>query len=113
MIRLRKMSKKSPTIKENFVLAVQNQQKNNLQVAEDLYKKILKINPNHFESIFLLGTLLAETKKFVEAKQMLIKAVQIKPNHALAHNNLGITFKELGKHQEALASYKNAILASA
>ena len=41
---------------------------------------------------------------------MLAKAVQIKPNHAHAHNNLGITFKELGKHQEALACYKNAIL---
>ena len=102
--------KKKLTTKETFSLALQNHQKNRLQVAENLYKKILKINPNHFESIFLLGTLLAETKKFVEAKQMLTKAIQIKPNHALAHNNLGIIFKELGKHQEALACYKNAIL---
>ena len=45
--------KKNLTTKETFDLAVQNQQKNNLQVAENLYKEVLKINPNHFESIIL------------------------------------------------------------
>ena len=45
--------KKNLTIKEIFTSALQHHQKNNLQVAENLYKKILKINPNHFESIFI------------------------------------------------------------
>jgi len=43
--------KKNLTTEETFFLAVQNQQKNNLQAAENLYKEALKINPNHFESI--------------------------------------------------------------
>jgi len=34
--------KKNLTIEETFSLAVQNHNKNNLQVAENLYKKILK-----------------------------------------------------------------------
>ena len=55
--------KKNLTTKETFALALQKQQERNFQVAENLYKNILKTNPNHFESIFLLGTLLAETKK--------------------------------------------------
>ena len=45
---------KNLTTKETFALAVQNHQKNNLQIAENLYKETLKINPNHFESIFYL-----------------------------------------------------------
>ena len=45
--------KKNLTTKETFALAVQNQKKNNFQVAENLYKEVLKINPNHFESIFI------------------------------------------------------------
>ena len=49
------------TIKETFALAYQNHQKNNLKVAEKLYNEILKINPHHFESIFLLGTLAAQS----------------------------------------------------
>jgi len=41
--------KKNLTTKETFDLAVQNHQKNNLQVAENLYKEILKTNPDQFE----------------------------------------------------------------
>ena len=52
--------KKNLTIEETFALAVQNQQKNNLQVAQKLYKEILKKNPNHFGSIFYLGTLFVQ-----------------------------------------------------
>ena len=52
--------RKNLTAKETFTLAFQNQQKNNLKVAENLYNEILKTNPNHFESIYLLGTLLIQ-----------------------------------------------------
>ena len=67
--------KKNLTTKETFDLAVQNHQKNNLQVAENLYKEILKTNPNHFESIYYLGTLSVQTKNFDKAKQLLLKAM--------------------------------------
>ena len=46
------MNEKNATIKETFEQAFQNHQQNNLQVAEKLYKDILKINPKHFESIY-------------------------------------------------------------
>ena len=69
--------KKNLTTKETFALAVQNHQKNNLQVAENLYNEILKTNPNHFESIYLLGTLLIQKKDFNRSIQLLKKAVQI------------------------------------
>ena len=35
--------------------------------------------------------------------------VRKNPDDALAHNNLGIAYGELGKHQEAIESYKQAI----
>ena len=41
------MQKKNLTIKETFSLAVKNHQKNNLQVAENLYKKTLNMNQNY------------------------------------------------------------------
>ena len=46
------------TIKETFASAVQNHKKNKLEAAENLYKEVLKKNPNHFQSICFLGTLL-------------------------------------------------------
>ena len=47
--------KKNLTIKETFALAVQNHQKNNLKVAENLYNKVLKIDSTHVETNNNLG----------------------------------------------------------
>jgi len=101
--------KKNLTTEETFALAVKNHKKNNFQIAENLYKEALKTNPNHFESIYYLGTLLAQTKRFDLAKPLLHKAIQIQPNYAMAYNNLGNVLKELGEHQKAISSYKKAI----
>ena len=46
------MNEKNLTIEETFALAVENQKKNNFQIAENLYKEALKTNPNHFKSIY-------------------------------------------------------------
>ena len=107
---LKKMNKKKIlTTEETFALAIENHKKNNLQIAENLYKEALKINPNHFESIYYLGTLLAQTKKFDLAKSLLRKAIQIQPNYVDAHYNLGVALQELGEHQKAISSYEKAI----
>jgi len=103
------MNNKNLTIKETFVSALENHQKNFFKIAENLYKEILKVNPNHFESIFYLGTLLVQTQRFELAKPLLYKATQINPNYAAAHNNLGATLKELGEYQNAINCCQKAI----
>jgi len=65
------MNKKNLTIEETFALAVQNHQNNNFKIAENFYKEILEKNPNHFESIFLLGSLSIQTKNFDKVKKNL------------------------------------------
>ena len=52
--------KKNLTTKETFALAVQNHQKNNLQVAESLYQETLKTNPNHVDAHNNLGIVFKE-----------------------------------------------------
>ena len=83
------MNKKNLTTKETFALAVQNQQKNNLQVAEKLYKETLKSNPNHVDAHNNLGIILLRSGKSQNAKSCFEKAIEINPNHASANNNLG------------------------
>ena len=103
------MNKKNLSVEQAFTLAFQNHQKNNLKVAENLYNKILEINPNHFKSLFYLGSLAIQTKRPNIAKQLFQKATQINSNFAAAHNNLGVTFKELGDYQKAKSCFKKAI----
>jgi len=100
---------KKLTIEEKFHFAVQNHKKNNLQTAENYYNEVLKINPNHFESNYLLGGLLAQTKRFNLAKSLFQKSIKINPNSADAHYNLGVVLQELGDNQKAIISFEKAI----
>ena len=103
------MDKKNLATKKTFALAYQNYQKGNFKAAENLYKKILKTNSNHFGSNFYLGTLLVQTRSLSLAKLLLQKAVQINPNYAPAHNNLSGALKELGEYQKAIDCCQKAI----
>ena len=62
------------TIEETFASALKNHQDDNLEVAQNLYEKILNTNPDHFGSIFYLGALFAKTSNFQEAKKLFKKA---------------------------------------
>ena len=101
--------KNNKTIKENFDFAFENHKKNNLEIAGKIYKKILEIDPNHFPSTVLLGTLSAQTKNFALAIQLLEKGIKINPNHPEAHYNLGLVFNELVDFEKAITYYEKAI----
>ena len=103
------MKNKNLSVEESLTLAIQNHKKNNFEIAQNLYEKILKISPDHFKVIFLLGTLSAQIKNFDKAKQLLQKAIQIQPNNVDAHNNLGSAQKETGENQKAINSYEKVI----
>ncbi|WP_269606804.1 tetratricopeptide repeat protein [Prochlorococcus marinus] len=81
----------------------------NLQEAELLYRKAIKINPDYVDAHYNLGIILKELGKLQEAVLSYRKAIKINPDCADAHYNLGIVLKELGKLQEAELSTRKAI----
>ena len=103
------MHNKNQIEKETLALAIKNHQNNNFKIAENLYKKIIKNNPNHFESTFLLGTLSIQVKNLGVAEQLLNKAVQIQPNNAHAHHNLGVLYAELTEFEKGIICSQRAI----
>ena len=56
------MNEKNLKIKEFFELALQHHNKNNLLYAENIYKKILKLEPNEIATLNNLGNLLRQLK---------------------------------------------------
>ena len=66
--RIKMNEKKSLTTEETFALAVQNRQKNNLQVAENLYNETLKTNPNHVDAYYNLGNVFQKLGENQKAK---------------------------------------------
>ena len=95
------MSDPNKQIKEIFTLAYENHRKNNLKLAEELYKKILKMNSEHVESMYLLATLKIQKRIFPEAIELFNKVLKINANHLNAKHNLAYALIETGKHEEA------------
>ena len=101
--------KRNLKLKEIFASALKNHQENKLKIAENLYKQILNIDSNHFESIFYLGSLYVQTRNFDQSKLLLEKAISIQPNHVFANVNIAIALEELGHSKEAKEYLNKAI----
>ena len=97
------------TIEETFNLAVKNHQKNNFKESQNLYNKILEINPNHSPALNNIAIIFTNLKEIEKAKECYEKAIKINPNYADAHNNLGTIFKGLEENQKAKECYEKAI----
>ena len=101
--------KKNLTINETFAIAVQNHRKNNLKVAQNLYKKILKTNPNYAGVYYNLGITYKELEEYQKTINCYEKAIQINPHYAQAHNNLANILQELGELQKAKSCYEKLL----
>jgi tetratricopeptide (TPR) repeat protein len=100
---------KDLTINEIFSLAVKNHQEGKTDIALKLYNQVLKIQPNHSQSLNNLGVIFQNQMNHEKAKDCVEKAIAIKPDYADAHNNLGIIFEKLGENQKAKECYEKAI----
>ena len=61
------------------------------------------------EDFFKLGNSLRDNGKLDDAVKNYKKAIELNPNHSLAHNNLGVIFINLGKTNEAINNFQKTI----
>src|SRR5262249_53572662 len=92
-----------------FSQALALHQAGRLAEAEKIYGQILKVQPNHFDSLHLVGVIYAQRGNPVESVRQIDLALKINPKAAHAHNNRGNVLRELKRLDEALASYDRAL----
>ena len=103
------MKKKNQSLNEIFSTAEENYKKKDFQTAEILCNKILNIDPNHFNSLFLLSTIFGIKNDFKRVKELLIKASKVQPNNVSVYNNLGVACQALNEFNYALSYYEKVI----
>jgi tetratricopeptide (TPR) repeat protein len=103
------MNKINPTLKETFHLAYQHYKKQEYELASSLCSKILNVDPNHFDSNFLLSSISAIMGDFEKSKIYLTKAIEIQPNNVNAYNNLGNVEVQLKNLNKAKTAYEKVI----
>ena len=80
-----------------------------LAEAEQAYNQILATQPDHFDSLHLLGIVFHQRGDHAQALRHIDRALKINPNNIPALNNRGIALRELKRFEEALASYDRAL----
>ena len=81
-----------------------------LAEAENVYKQVLDIAPDQFDSLHHLGIIFFQRGDPAAAVAQIDRALKKNPNDAAALNNRGNTLLALRRFDEALASYDRALV---
>ncbi len=94
-----------------FTRAFQAAKAENFTKAEELYHRVIELNPKDAKAYNNLGFLLYDKfNRYEEAEAALRKAIELDPNYALAYNNLGhLLTDKLNRYEEAEAALRKAI----
>jgi len=94
----------------HFKLGVSYLNENNVQPAFIEFRKAYELNPEDKEVLNAIGIIyLLKFEDFPKAIDFFQKAVNIDPDFAEAHNNLGFAYEKSKKFNEAIESYKKAL----
>ncbi len=97
----------------NMLLGLIHTEKNKLEQAELYIRKAIEINNSSSMSYSALGYVYYLRKQYDTAIQNFRRAIQMDPNNASAHNNLGYTMAEIGLNlNDAVRECRKAVMLS-
>ena len=89
--------------------AMQMHQAGRLDDARSEYQAVIASHLEHPDAWHLLGLLHAQQGRFEDAARHVQRALELCPDEAIFHNNLGNVQRELGQLDLAVASYQKAL----
>jgi tetratricopeptide (TPR) repeat protein len=99
----------APPIVALFAEALQHHQSGRLARAEALYRQILAINPNHVDSLHLLGLIARQVGQIDVAINLIGRAIALNGAVPDFHNNIGGAYHIFGKLDKAISHYRRAL----
>jgi tetratricopeptide (TPR) repeat protein len=80
-----------------------------LPAAEQYLRHVLRLQPDHFDALHLLGLIMRRQGRAGLATELLRRAVSINRTSAVAHRHLANVLVDAGSLEEAIASFDRAI----
>ena len=94
---------------EELKQAQQFKQDGEPKKAEEIYRTVLRKNPNHSEAMLLLAGVAAAHNNYSDAEMLLLRSVEKSPNFSRAWLDLSKMQVELGKYPDALKSAERLV----
>lgn len=102
-------SKLAARAEATFNQAVSLNQQGRATEARDLCRKVLQVQPRHWNALNLLGLIALQQDDFNVAVDLLHRATLANPHSVVARSNLGNAHYLLGNFEQAVASYDVAL----
>ncbi len=96
-------------INKEFQAALKAHESGDLGKAEELYRKILAVNPNHPDALHLHGVIAFQIDKHDIAISQIGRAIKINPNNPIYFHNLGSALSKQGRMSEAITCYRKVL----
>lgn len=77
--------------------------------ADKWFTKSLEWNPGNLQTLYYLGRAKYNENRFEEAAAIFEECLKRDPNNVRAKDNLGLSYEGLGRMDEAIAAYRQAI----
>lgn len=77
--------------------------------AQEIYQRIIQLQPQHFDALHLLGVIAAQSGQHALAVDYMNQAIKVNSTNAQVFFNLGNALLALKENQGAVASYDQAI----
>ena len=108
-IKLKEKLSRSVAVSEMFARAFGLYKSMDRIKAEQLFRDILVLDPDHADCLHYLGVINYETGRPEEAILLIRRALAVNPSYAGAYINLGNALQEVGNFAEAVMSYRQAL----
>lgn len=97
------------TLSEALATALAHHQSGRLELAREIYRRILAVEPDQPDALHLLGVVAHQFGEHAAAVEHIGRAIAISPAEAAFHTNLGEALRALGRADEAVACYRRAV----
>lgn len=97
------------TLSEAFQIALSHQEAGRLELAAEVYRRIVAADPTHFGALVNLGNMLQALGRSLEAVACYRQAIEVQPDLVEAYNNLGSCLRTQGRIDEAMACFQRAL----
>ena len=99
----------SNTTYSNLYKGIRHAKAGRVKLAEEVYKNILKEDPENVDALRLLGILATKGGKYKIAEQLLIKAIKLSPSYSLLWRNISLVYRLSGQLDKAQKSMDNIL----
>jgi tetratricopeptide (TPR) repeat protein len=98
-----------PGIEELHAAALLHRKRGELLAAQTMCRAILAREPQHVGALIVMGGTSQEQGRNQAAIKFLTEALALDARSARAHDNLALTYQALGRHDEAVVHFSQAI----